>query len=253
MFKLINLRFPQLNTKLERLQAKYYAPLYVLIFGLLTSSVILGVTAWWYNAHPPVAYTADNLVGESELPAEVVYFTPTGSTEETAAAPPSNSDSLEKAEAGEEQKAAAKQPAVEAAKAVEKEPDLSEMKHPLQGKMDPGYEFIYSEIYEDYRLHPGFDYAAQEGSKVMAALDGVVKSITETGTGGFVVTLKHGGGWETSYTAVETGLKVNQYLGKGAELGRLVGPVPGETGNGSHLHFELRKDGQAINPGDYLQ
>jgi murein DD-endopeptidase MepM/ murein hydrolase activator NlpD len=269
VFKIINLKFPQLNNPkvpktlkvpkifykmpTTRLPAILHGPLYVLLFGLITSGVVLGLTTLWYKANPPVAYTTENLNVEPKVETEVVFVDPPqGEEVRVQTPPPPDVAASEVQKAGQEAQATVAKPSAEA-QTASSAPDLTKMEHPIQGQVSLGFQFAYSEIYHDYRLHPGFDYSAQEGSKVLAALEGVVGSIEPSSEGGYIVTLKHGEGWETSYTALETELKVNQYVPQGGLLGRLVGAVPGEMDSGSHLHFELRKDGKAINPNEYLR
>jgi len=270
VFKIINLKFPQLNnpkvpkalrmpkifSKMQgvKLPAVLHGPLYVLLFGLITSGVVLGLTTLWYKANPPVAYTTENLKAGPKVETEVVLVEPSQEEEVKVQAPsqPDLAASEEPKEIQEAQAAVAKS-LDEAAPTAGSVPDLTKMEHPIQGQVNLGFQFAYSEIYHDYRLHPGFDYSAQEGSKVIAALEGVVGSIEPSSEGGYIVTLKHGEGWETIYTALETELKANQYVPQGGLLGRLVGAVPGELESGSHLHFELRKDGNAVNPNEYLR
>lgn len=96
------------------------------------------------------------------------------------------------------------------------------------------------------RLHKGVDYGAASGTPIVAVADGrVVFSGWHGGHGNFVK-LEHAGGLGSGYghmsrIAVRSGTYVRQ--------GQLIGYV-GSTGlsTGPHLHFEVYKNGAAVNP-----
>ncbi|KZE37557.1 hypothetical protein AV656_13450 [Bhargavaea cecembensis] len=96
------------------------------------------------------------------------------------------------------------------------------------------------------RQHNGIDIARPSGEAILAADAGTV---TETGPlGGFGnrVVVDHGNGYTTLYAHLESiSVKPGQKLAQGQKLG-----VMGNTGNstGVHLHFEVRKNGQLIDP-----
>jgi murein DD-endopeptidase MepM/ murein hydrolase activator NlpD len=100
------------------------------------------------------------------------------------------------------------------------------------------------------RMHEGVDLGAAYGTPIAAAAAGVViYAGWEDGYGNLVV-IDHGGGLATAYghqsrIAVSVGQSVSQ--------GELVGYV-GSTGHstGPHLHFEVRVNGQAVDPLGYL-
>lgn len=96
------------------------------------------------------------------------------------------------------------------------------------------------------KFHTGIDVAAQEGSPVLAAASGVVRRAGLRGGYGKAVEIDNGQGISTLYghassLAVKEGDKV--------EAGQPVAFV-GHTGRatGSHLHFEVRKDGKPTDP-----
>ena len=98
--------------------------------------------------------------------------------------------------------------------------------------------------------HKGTDYAVPTGTNVYAAAAGKVVGLQTTeGTNdfGLHVKLDHGNGYETIYAhlsqvLVRMGDEVQkgQLIGKSGESGRVTGP---------HLHFEVRKNGSAVDPG----
>lgn len=99
--------------------------------------------------------------------------------------------------------------------------------------------------------HTGLDVAASEGTPILAADKGeVLKAVWDhTGYGGLII-IGHPSGYETWYAhlddiEVETGSDV----ARGQEIGKM-----GSTGfsTGPHLHFEVREDGQLLDPLDFV-
>ena len=100
------------------------------------------------------------------------------------------------------------------------------------------------------RMHEGMDLGAAYGSPIAAAAAGVVIYAGWEGGYGNLVVIDHGGGLATAYghqsrIAVSVGQSVSQ--------GETIGYV-GSTGHstGPHLHFEVRVNGQAVDPLGYL-
>lgn len=101
------------------------------------------------------------------------------------------------------------------------------------------------------KMHKGMDIAGNVGDPVMAAFDGVVKSMFYERDGyGNVVILEHEDGLETRYAHMS---KFEVKEGDKVKKGDLVGRV-GNTGRstGPHLHFELRVNGNPVNPEGYI-
>jgi murein DD-endopeptidase MepM/ murein hydrolase activator NlpD len=100
------------------------------------------------------------------------------------------------------------------------------------------------------RLHEGLDLAAPMGSEVYAAADGVVAETGEDLVYGRYVIIKHGENWASLYGHLQ---RIETVLRSEVRSGSLIGRV-GSTGQstGPHLHFELRRNGQAQDPGKYL-
>lgn len=94
--------------------------------------------------------------------------------------------------------------------------------------------------------HKGVDLAAPLGTPVRSAGQGVVVRAEEAGNYGNLVVIDHGGGLQTRYAHLaQIDVEVGAELDAGARLGSV-----GNTGRstGPHLHFEVRRDGQAENP-----
>jgi murein DD-endopeptidase MepM/ murein hydrolase activator NlpD len=101
-----------------------------------------------------------------------------------------------------------------------------------------------------YRLHEGLDLAAPEGTEVFAVREGVVSESGYNPVYGNYVIVRHGNDWTSLYGHLS---KIEITLRQELRSGSLIGRV-GSTGQstGPHLHFELRRDGRAQDPGKYL-
>src|ERR1035437_6159782 len=104
--------------------------------------------------------------------------------------------------------------------------------------------------WRDKRMHKGIDIDLNKGDKVLVAFDGMVR-IARRGNGyGNVVIIRHYNGLETVYAHLS---KIKVKAGQVVTSGTLLG-LGGSTGNstGSHLHFEVRYMGHALNPANFI-
>ncbi len=121
--------------------------------------------------------------------------------------------------------------------------DLGTMCWPVEG----GYvSSLYGWRDWDNSRHKGLDIAAKKGTPIYAAADGVVTHSGTKSTYGKLVIIDHGNGYETYY-AHQSKLACEE--GDIVEKGDLIGYI-GMTGSasGNHLHFELRIDGDRVDP-----
>ena len=102
------------------------------------------------------------------------------------------------------------------------------------------------------KLHKGIDYKAPIGTPVYATADGIILKAEskETGYGNRIV-IKHDQQFESHYAHLS---EIQVTKGQKIKKGDLIGLV-GNSGTSSapHLHYEVRKDGKALNPEDYLR
>lgn len=130
------------------------------------------------------------------------------------------------------------------------------------GKMTwpiPGYNTITSyfgyrnhPIYHTWKLHSGIDVGAPTGAKFVAADDGTVLIASYGYNGGYgnYVVINHGNGITTRYGHGTTILvSAGQKVTKGTPV-LTVGSTGASTG--PHAHFEVRVNGTAVNPLNYL-
>jgi murein DD-endopeptidase MepM/ murein hydrolase activator NlpD len=123
------------------------------------------------------------------------------------------------------------------------------LRSPLEfSRVSSGFSMRFHPILQQWRAHKGIDYAAPSGTHVKATADGVVESVGRQGGYGNFVTLKHQGGFSTSYAHLSS---FARGLRKGTRVhqGDVIGNV-GMTGwaTGPHLHYEFRVNDQVRNP-----
>jgi murein DD-endopeptidase MepM/ murein hydrolase activator NlpD len=101
-----------------------------------------------------------------------------------------------------------------------------------------------------HSMHMGIDIAAKRGTDIVAMADGLVIFAGRKSGYGNIVELRHANGLETRYghndrNLVREGdlIKKGQVIAKLGSTGRSTGP---------HVHFEVRKNGEAVNPMRYL-
>lgn len=118
--------------------------------------------------------------------------------------------------------------------------------------------------------HSGIDIGAPKGANIVAVCSGEVTFLGFNGAGGYTITIKNGT-FTTSYCHVSPDFQV--YVGQSIRKGQVIGkvgpknvygvpnnPYRDKNGNptngattGPHLHFTLRKDGELVNPLDYIR
>ncbi len=115
-------------------------------------------------------------------------------------------------------------------------------------------KLVYSKTLEQWTTHNGIDISTREGSVVKAALDGIISSIKSDFALGIIITLDHGDGLVTRYACVSTDemVEVGQQLKKGNPISGVGKGVGFEANEGSHLHFEVIKNGKHVDPMLYL-
>jgi len=110
-----------------------------------------------------------------------------------------------------------------------------------------GYGWRIHPIYKTEKLHTGMDFTAPVGTEIYATGNGTVNKIEINGRGyGNNVVVNHGYGYETLYAHMS---KVKVKPGQKVSRGDLLGYVGNSgTSSGPHLHYEVRKNGNPVNP-----
>lgn len=119
--------------------------------------------------------------------------------------------------------------------------------HPVSGTISSRFG-VRSKIRSS--THTGLDIACASGTPIKAVADGTVSSVTSGGAYGNLIKISHGNDVETWYAHCS---KIYATQGQTIKAGDIIAAV-GSTGNstGPHLHLEIRIDGTAINPQQYL-
>lgn len=117
---------------------------------------------------------------------------------------------------------------------------------PTQGYVSSPYGLRFGGT----EFHQGIDIAAEMGTPIVAAADGVVTAAGWNGGYGNMVDIDHGSGVVTRYGHASA---VAVTVGQQVRRGQVIAYV-GSTGRstGPHLHYEVRVGGQPVNPAAYL-
>lgn len=121
-----------------------------------------------------------------------------------------------------------------------------ELARPVDAKISSGFGLRRHPILGYRRMHSGVDFSAGYGSPIYAASDGSVTYAGRKGGYGKFVKLNHSGSLATGYAHMS---RISVRSGQRVRRGQIIGYV-GSTGlsTGPHLHYELYRNGRAINP-----
>ena len=112
------------------------------------------------------------------------------------------------------------------------------------------YGYRIHPIFKKKKLHTGLDIGCPTNTTVVASNAGTVIKAGWNNSYGYMVMIDHGGGIVTLYAHNSSLLvKTGDVVAKGQAVAK-----SGSTGNstGPHLHFEVRVNGQYVNPRDYV-
>ena len=114
---------------------------------------------------------------------------------------------------------------------------------------------IYSTTLEEWTTHSGIDIKSEKTSIVTASEKGVVESIKNDPRYGLTITISHDNGFKTIYSNLLTAEFVSEKeeVEKGQTIGTIGQTASFEVADEPHLHFEMYKDGELVNPTRYFK
>jgi murein DD-endopeptidase MepM/ murein hydrolase activator NlpD len=121
---------------------------------------------------------------------------------------------------------------------------------PVEGEIGSAFGYRQHPMGGGRQFHRGVDIVAPYGKSVRATADGIVTFASRRWGLGKSVVLQHSEGWSSVYGHLS---RIVVSVGEKVQAGQTIGYV-GNTGisTGPHLHFELHKQGVAVNPASYV-
>ncbi len=122
---------------------------------------------------------------------------------------------------------------------------------PTQGWTSRGFGMKFDPFTGYKQMHRGIDVANRTGTPIIAPADGVVQETQSSNSGmGNCIIINHGYGFQTRYGHLS---KIEVKRGQKVKRGDVIG-LMGSTGysTGPHLHYEVIRNGQFLNPTNYI-
>ena len=129
---------------------------------------------------------------------------------------------------------------------------------PVEGEISKEYakdSLLYSETLEEWITHFGVDIKADKTTIVKASADGTIKSIKTDPRYGLTVIIEHANGYQTLYANLLTAefVKVGEVVKQGQTIGTVGTTAIFEVADGPHLHFEIKKEDENVDPSLYIE
>lgn len=129
---------------------------------------------------------------------------------------------------------------------------------PADGEIVKDYSkdnLVYSSTLEEWTTHLGIDIAMQKTDVVKAVADGKVKSIKNDPRYGLTIVIEHQNGFESIYSSLLTAefITVGEEIKQGSTIATVGNTATFEIADTTHLHFEMKKDGQTVDPNIYIK
>lgn len=131
-------------------------------------------------------------------------------------------------------------------------------KYPVEGEISVEYakdKLVFSNTLNEWVIHPGIDIKANKTDLVKASSAGTVRAIKNDPRYGLTVVIEHANGFSTVYANLLTAefVSVGENVTGGQTIGTVGNVAAFEIMDEPHLHFEILKDGEQIDPSMYLK
>jgi len=129
---------------------------------------------------------------------------------------------------------------------------------PVEGEISKEYskeKLIYSETLEEWTTRTGIDIETDLTTVVKASAEGIIKSIKNDPRYGLTVIIEHNNGFETRYSNLLTAefVVVEEKVSQGQTIGTVGNTASFEILDKPHLHFEILKNSEYLEPTSYLK
>lgn len=129
---------------------------------------------------------------------------------------------------------------------------------PVEGEKQKDYSkdnLVYSSTLQEWTVHNGIDFSAEKTDVVKASADGKIKSIKNDPRYGLTVVIEHENGFETIYSSLLTAefVTVGEEVKQGQTIATVGNTATFEIADNTHLHFEMKQNGENIDPNIYLK
>lgn len=113
---------------------------------------------------------------------------------------------------------------------------------------------VYFSTLDQFKYNPALIVSGTEGDEVLCGTSGIVKAINVTAQTGTTVNVDIGNGYELFYGQLaEVPVKVGDHVDAKTILGYVGQPTKYYSVEGCNVYMEMRKDGQPVNPMEYLE
>ena len=127
---------------------------------------------------------------------------------------------------------------------------------PIAGNILLNYSMdktIYFPTLRQYKYNPSVVIASTQGTNVTCAADGMVKEVYEDAQTGNTVVTSLGDGYELTYGQLaNVTVEEGDFVEEGVVLGQVAAPTKYYSVEGTNVYIKLTKDGEPVNPLDYL-
>ncbi len=207
------------------------------------------------------SYSGDKTVENSNATNETIEVELEKTVQNTTVVTPESKEPV--SQVVKEEKKEEKKPAEQPAKEVQKEQQQEPAKElafqaPVVGEITKDFAMetlVYSETLDEWCTHSGIDIKADKAAVVIASESGKVESIKNDPRYGLTVIISHGNGFKTMYSNLLTAefVKEGEEVEKGQTIATVGETASFEIADDTHLHFEMYKDGEAVNPTIYFK
>ena len=132
----------------------------------------------------------------------------------------------------------------------------SKLLWPVEGTLLMNYSMdktVYFSTLDQFKYNPALVISGEKGDQVISSAPGIVKSIDKTAETGTTVNVDIGSGYELFYGQLDdVRVKTGDYVDSKTVLGYVGEPTIYYSVEGANVYFEMRKDGESVNPMDYL-